>query len=109
MNDDWKQVLKQQCERKGREAVAREIGYGETVISQVLNDKYPGRIDKVESAVRGAYLGKTVHCPVIGELATHQCQEHQSRPFAATNPQRVRLYRACRNHCPHSELKRMPA
>lgn len=46
----------------------------------------------------------TVACPVAGELRMHHCLQNQRMPFAATNPQRVRLYRACRAGCPHSRL-----
>ena len=102
---DWIETLREQCRRHGSKEVGDEIGYSKTVISQVLNGKYPGNLAKVEDAVRGAYLGKCVACPVLGELARNRCLEHQQRPFATTNPTRVKLFRACRSGCPHSQLK----
>ena len=116
MNDDivvmateeplWIRELRTQCEDKSQTQVAKEIGYTGAVVSAVLSNTYRGNIANVEKAVRGAYLGATVGCPVLGELQSNRCLEHQRAPFAATNHQRVRLYRACRNKCVNSQLKK---
>ena len=71
------------------------------VISQVLGGKYPGQTGRLQRLVEGYYLGATVDCPVLGELSRAACEHHQVKPFAATNPQRVALFRACRG-CPHA-------
>lgn len=91
----WIQVLRQHRTQKGAKTVGEEIGYSQTVVSQVLNNKYPGVLAKVEKAVRGAYLGETVNCPVLGELAANRCLEEQKKPYRGTNRQAVQLYRAC--------------
>jgi len=98
----WLTELRTQCVSKSQKAVGEEIGYSPAVVNQVLANKYRGDVSKVEAAVRGAYLGATVGCPVLGELAVNKCLGHQKAPFAATNPTRVKLFRACRNSCPHS-------
>lgn len=100
----WITALVHACERRSQAAVAREIGYSSAVVSQVLKGSYGGNIGRIEKAVRGALLHETVQCPVLGDLAGHLCLTHQARPFAATNPLRVQLYRACRAGCPHSRL-----
>lgn len=102
----WLQVLREQCKGKSQKRVAEEIGYSPAVVNQVLGNKYKGDINKVEKAVRGAYLGDTVRCPVLGELPVNRCMEYQRQPFAATNPTRVQLYRACRKTCIHSKIGR---
>jgi hypothetical protein len=47
-------------------------------------------------------MGAVVECPVIGEIPRQRCIEHQRRAhrFAATNPMRVQLSKACRV-CPN--------
>lgn len=95
----WLQVLREQCTLKPQSKVGEEIGYSASVINQVLKGVYPGSLSKVESAVRGAYMGETVSCPVLGELEHHLCLAYQKRKYAATNPLRIKLYRACNTGC----------
>jgi hypothetical protein len=80
------------------------LGVSAAVVNQVLKDKYPGDLAGVENRVRGAFMAKIVDCPVLGDLPSDQCQGWQRKPFAATNPLRVQMYRACRGGCPHSSL-----
>lgn len=98
--DDWKDVLALACQRSTQAAVARRIGYSAGVISGVLKGTYKGDESRVQQAVEGALMGLTVECPVIGELPRNVCLEYQRREFAATNPLRVQLSRACPS-CPH--------
>lgn len=100
----WRQVLQEECDRTSQGKVATLLGYSPTVINQVLKRVYPGNTNKVQAKVEGAFMGVTVDCPVVGTLARNLCIENQGRPFAATNPQRVALYSACRNGCPHSQI-----
>ncbi len=104
--EPWFEVLRAECERTTQAAVADRIGMSATVVNQVLNGKYPGRLDNVRQRVEGALMAQTVTCPVLGELRRHECLDHQKRPFAATNSVRVMMYRACRDGCPHSEIGR---
>ena len=101
----WLQRLADECEAAPNQgAVARAIGYSPTVVSQVLNGRYPGDLGAVEAAVRGAFFGATVECPVLGELPENRCLEEQRRRLLTSSPQRVQLYRACRAGCPHSRI-----
>lgn len=97
---DWVLIFAEQCDQDNMRNVASRIGYSHSVASQVLSKTYLGRIDKIEAAVSGAFMGAIVNCPVLGELATDQCLYHQGRKFAPTNPTRVQLHRACPK-CPN--------
>jgi hypothetical protein len=101
---DWQKRLRAECERASQSRVAAQIGYSEGVVSAVLSGSYKGDLGAVQKAVEGAFMGATVDCPVLGDLAANKCLEHQRRPFAATNETRVRLWNACRAGCPHSRL-----
>lgn len=100
---DWVRALAQACDRTSQKKLAQEIGYSATVVNQVIKGTYKGDLTAVESAVRGALLDYKVECPVLGELRAHHCLEHQRQPFSTANPQRIRLYRACRSGCPHAK------
>lgn len=98
---EWIMVLAEHCDHSSQKAVAALIGYSSAVVNQVLSGRYSGDMGAVEQAVKGALLNATLACPVAGDLPAHRCLEFQRLPFAATNPQRVQLYRACR-HCAHN-------
>lgn len=103
---DWLDRLRQEVERTSQGRVAKALRNGgsypsDTLISQVLAGKYPGRTDKLKSLVEGYYLGATVECPVLGAISRHACVHHQGRPFDSTNYLRIQLYRACRA-CVHA-------
>jgi hypothetical protein len=42
------------------------------------------------------YGGLSVVCPILGDIPLAQCAEERRKPFAATNQQRIELYRACK-------------
>ncbi len=101
---DWIMALAEACDRLGSQrAAADALGYSPAVVNQVLRNTYRGDMRKVEDKVRGAFLGETVACPVLGALTKDRCRENQALPFAATNSVRVRLWRACRGGCPHAK------
>ncbi|WP_166838675.1 helix-turn-helix domain-containing protein [Rheinheimera pleomorphica] len=95
----WLELLKKKCEELGRRKVEAELGISKTTLSQVLNEKYPGNLDNIASKVTEAYSSDKVLCPVLGSITVQRCATEQSKPFAATNPQRVKLWKACKT-CP---------
>ena len=101
----WLTTLRRAVKASSLPVVGRQIGYSTGAISAVLNGKYTASLDRVQRAVEGALMGSSIACPVVGDIPSQRCVEHQSAPFAATNPMRVRLYRACRSGCPHSMIK----
>jgi hypothetical protein len=90
------QLLKEAVERHGSRRVAAEIDYSTTTISRMLAGKYEGDVASVLDAVILNYGAETHQCPLQGEISRKKCSITQARPFAATNPARVRQYRACR-------------
>ena len=98
---DWVEVLRAECSRTSQKKAADRIGYSPAVVNQVLKGTYKGDITAVEQAVTGALMNATVNCPVMGPMLGDMCLENQKKDFAATNPMRLKLYKACRNGCPN--------
>ncbi|MBD8890921.1 transcriptional regulator [Roseibium litorale] len=106
---DWVSELAEMAELQGLNACAARLGYSPAVISQTLGNKYRGDMTKVEDKVRGALMGATVRCPVLGEIGRDTCLNWQGKPRAVTNAIRTQVYHACRKNCPHSRLKGKPS
>jgi len=98
---DWVRALAKECDLTSQVDVSRRIVYSTGAINSVLGKKYNANPKAIEQAIRGALMNCTVMCPVAGEITSTRCIELQRRRFAATNPQRVKLYKACRNGCQH--------
>ncbi|MFO1417285.1 MAG: hypothetical protein U1E83_01310 [Methylotetracoccus sp.] len=101
----WLGALRLACEKSSQATVARRLGVSPATVSQVLKGTYRADLGGIEKRVRGALLGETVECPILGSIRTNICLDWQAKPFAATNELRVMLYRACRDGCPHSKLR----
>lgn len=101
---DWINCLAGQCNTTTQSAVAKRLGYSAGLVSQVLRNTYPGNVAAVEEAVRGAWMGSTLDCPVMGTIGSDVCLQwrRKSKVFAATNSHRVRMFRAC-NNCSQNE------
>lgn len=101
---DWIEVLARKCAEDSQRRAAVEIGYSGSMVSQLLRNAYKGNVATVEDAVRGAWMGATVSCPVMGTIPTNDCQEwrRKARKFAPSNNHRVRMYRACAI-CPRNQ------
>lgn len=97
---EWIAVLRAECKRTTQTAAGKRIGYSAAVVNQVLKGTYKGDVTRVQQAVEGALMGRTVECPVIGELPRERCVEFQRRGFAATNPLRVQFFKTCPT-CPN--------
>lgn len=106
MNDfDWMAELNHQIKLKTQRKVAAELQVSATMVNQVVNGTYPGSLDTIRIKVEGKYLNSCVSCPVLGDIPVNECLENQQRPFSASNPQRVKVFRACRAGCPNSKLE----
>lgn len=97
----WNAILADQAKTHGQVAVANELGVSKTVVSQLINGKYPGDLIRMQALVEGAYMAKTVQCPIMGNIPLHQCDKYQ-RNTLTSNPTRLKLFRACRGGCMHS-------
>lgn len=102
---DWVLALVGEVERTSGVKAAARIGYSASVVSSVLRRAYLGDLGKVEAAIRGALMGETVECPVLGEISRDRCLREQDMPRMATSAIRMRLWAACRDGCPHSRIR----
>lgn len=79
----------------GLQEVARRIGYNKSAVCHVLRGTYKGNPAAVLTAAETAYSRTTIACPVLGDIPLSRCVTERYRPFAATNPLRVRLAKTC--------------
>ena len=103
---DWVEALAIQANVSSATEVAARLSYSVAVVSSVCRASYKGDLKRVEEKVRGAYMGVVVECPVLGEIARDRCLDEQAKSFSGTSALRTRTFRACRNGCQHSRLKR---
>lgn len=101
---NWLEELRSACASAGQKEIARRIGYSSAVLSQVLNGKYPGDLERVQAQVEGVLMRRVVDCPVLGEITLDICRGHQTRKPNPTNQARMMMHYACRDNCPHSLL-----
>jgi DNA-directed RNA polymerase specialized sigma subunit len=98
---DAKAELLNQLGRYGTQTkLAAALEVSVAVVSQLLNDKYPGAINRMVDRIRGKWMGKTVQCPVLRTISTLDCLSNQALPIAFTNPVRSALGHNCPK-CPH--------
>jgi len=100
---DRMQLLRDKCSGIGQAEVARKISYSSAAVCQVLNGNYKGNSNNLLAKVEEIYGSSTVDCPGLSETITlRQCAAFRRRPFAAINPEWVRMYRACQT-CNHNQ------
>ena len=97
----WVKVLALECDKSSQRVVSNQVGFSTALLSQVLNNRYPGNLRKVEQVVSDAFIRETVDCPVLGKIQSSNCLEHQRRKFSPSSPQALRLHKACKT-CPQS-------
>jgi hypothetical protein len=102
---DWVEELAIEASNTSAVTAAKKIGYSGSLLSHVFSNTYTGDIARVEAKVRGALMGATVICPILGEIGRDRCLDEQKMPRSATSSLRSKLYRACRSGCPHSRIK----
>lgn len=99
---DWITALALECDATSQGKVAARLEISAAVVNQVLGNTYKGRVERVETRVRGEYMKATVTCPVLGEISTRDCIANQTKKFKPTNPLRVALRKTCPT-CPNRE------
>lgn len=65
----WLELLKEAVDRKGGQAVARELGYSVPTLSLVINDKYGASTAAIEARVLAIYGGGIVEPVPAGRMA----------------------------------------
>ncbi len=107
---DWVEELAKAADEKGLKGAAKLIGYTAGLVSAVVHNKYAGDLIRVEGKVRGALMGSVVWCHGVGgEMARDVCLDWQRKPRASTSGHRMRMYRACRDNCPHFRAQNVKA
>lgn len=102
---DWVEALARACDGASQARVAGRLGLSAATVNQALKGAYKGNVARIEAAVRGAYMAETVACPGRGcAIPTDECVGWRRRPYDGANHLHVRMYRACRSGCPHSDL-----
>ena len=84
----------------GQRKAAAELECSSSVISQYMNNKYPGDVEKLERKIIAMYGGGgLVACPERGPITPSDCTETHKRAFSiglkAGNPDTQRLYVKC--------------
>lgn len=102
---DWVEELAKEATSTSAVETAKKIGYSAAVLSHVFANAYTGDLTRVEEKVRGALMGATVDCDVLGQIGRDHCLDQQRKPFTATSSIRSKLFRACRGGCPHSRIR----
>jgi len=102
---DWIEEAAKLATQTTAAHAARRIGYSASVITTIFRGAYNGDLAAVEAKVRGALMGLTVECPVIGEIAKDICLNEQKKKHIGTSATRTALFHACRGGCPHSLIK----
>jgi DNA-binding XRE family transcriptional regulator len=92
---DRMELLRAKCAELNQAEVARRLDYSASTINQALKGTYQGDLHNLLTKVEEVFGQSTVNCPILGDITLGKCAEHRKRPFAATNPQRVALFRAC--------------
>jgi len=102
-------LLRRVCAETSQAEVARRIGCSSAIPCGVLKGTYTGDTEGFLAKVEEIYGSGTVDCPGLGEQITlSQCAAYRKRPFAAINPEWVRMNKACRacSHNNHKPVKR---
>lgn len=92
---DRLELLRLKCKESSQAEISRLLGYSPSAINQALKGSYQGDLTNLLTRVEEIFGQSTVLCPVVGEISLGKCAEHRKRPFAATNPTRVELFRRC--------------
>lgn len=99
---DWIAALAEVCDRHGTQrAVAALLDVSPALVSLALANKHHARLDYIKARVEARLMINTLPCPARGMISRRDCEREQARPLITTNPERVRLYRACHGGCPY--------
>ena len=102
---EWIVALAKACDATTQSRAAEAIGYSPAAVSQVLKRAYAGGLDRIEQAVRGAFMAAEVDCPGQGRaIPTNECTTWQRKGYDGSNHCAVAMFRACRS-CPIAQQR----
>ena len=104
-------LLRQRLAHHGgsRSALARELGFSRSGISQALDERYPANTAQLRARII-EQLADRVVCPHLSrEIAPSECREARSRPLTAcmASPDDVKHWQACQS-CPQNPKRTTP-
>ncbi len=99
--EPWVRLLETAYEADGPGATAERLGVSPAMVTAVVRGYYASSLDRIRTAVRETLAAEAVACPVLGEITLAACRKHRTADFSASNPLRVRLWKACRV-CPNN-------
>lgn len=91
----WVLRLAQACDEDAQQAVAARLGYSAPAVNQALGNKYAGRLERLEEAVRQILGVPDVNCPAEGVITTAQCAAWSDAPPDLSNHITARRSRTC--------------
>lgn len=104
----WLDAINEEIKKpnKSQRIVAQELGISPSKLSQTLRGIYPGSTDDIQVKAEGLYMTKKVYCPALNrDILVNECAENQQKPFSSANRERIKLFKACRSGCEHSQLE----
>ena len=102
---DWVKALAEACDDTSLRKTALKLNASPAIVSLAIGNKRE-KLDFIKAKVEALLMITIVACPVRGVMGRNECLREQAKPFSSVNPQRVQLYRACRNGCPHYREKK---
>lgn len=97
---DWIAALAEVCDKRGTQrAVADLLDVSPALVCLALSNKHHAALDYIKARVEARLMISIIPCPVRGMISRQDCEREQARPLITTNPERVRLYRACHGGC----------
>ena len=102
---DWIKALAEACDEAGLRKTALKLNASPAIVSLAISNKRE-KLDFIKAKVEAVLMVTMVACPVRGIMGRDECLREQAKPFSSVNPQRVQLYRACRDGCPYYKEKK---
>jgi len=98
-SEPWFALLLAEVGRTNQTQAASRIGVSVSTVNQILKGTYWADLARMKQRIEEELSEAEVTCPVLGVIPQRRCKAERERPFAATNPLRVRLFRTCPS-CP---------
>ncbi len=100
----WIIELAKSCDHIGLDQTAISFEIEAVAVSKIIRNDFFTDYTKIKDKVENIVFDKKVVCPILGEIQANKCLDQQARKFSIANSIRVRLYQACRNNCPNSQI-----
>lgn len=98
---DWIVALATTCDQTSQNKASTRLGISASTVSQLLRNKYPGNMARMEERIRSALMQTEIRCPALGKISGEACLKwrDRSKGLSSASPLVVGMFRSCRN-CP---------